>query len=121
MLDFRRDNNFIYTLPYYNCMLFLANKHMSFSELKNNHYYTSYDNLLSSICNGSLVIRNGEYEYRPYHDMSYYQNGNIAAIPYRAHWNKSIHSTQIRDWDDTAPDEVIDNMNNMVECIVNGH
>lgn len=122
MLDFRRDNNIIYALPYYNCMMFRANKHSTpFSELKNDHCYTSYDNLLSSIRNGSLIIRDGGYEYRPYHDMSYYQNRNITAIPYRSHWNKTMHSAQLRDWDDTPPDEVIGNMNDMVECIVSGH
>lgn len=122
MLDFRRDNNIIYALPYYNCMRFRSNNiDYTFSELKNDLKNASYDGPLSSIYDGSLVIRNGGYEFSPHFYMSHYQNRNLTAIPYRAHWSKSMHSAQIRDWDDTPPDEVIGNMNNMVECIVNGH
>lgn len=121
MLDFKRNNSIIYSMPYYNCMMFRANKQStSFSELKNDHCYTSYDNLLSSICNGSLIIQDGEYEYRPYHDMSYYQNKNLSAIPYRSHWNNTIHGTQIRGWDDVTPEEVIGDMNDMIDCIARG-
>lgn len=102
-------------------MMFRSNKQSTpFSELKGDLNNASYDGPLSSIYNGSLVIHNGGYEFSPHFEMSHYQNRNLTAIPYRSHWNKTMHSVQLRDWDDTPPGEVIDNMNDMVECIVSG-
>jgi hypothetical protein len=102
-------------------MLFCTNKQSTpFSELKNNLNNSSYDAPLSSIYGGSLVIRNGGYEFRPYCEMSHYQNKNLSAILYRSHWNKTIHDTQLRDWDDVTPEEVIGDMNDMVDCITSG-
>lgn len=121
MLDFKRNNSIIYSMPYYNCMLFCANKQSTpFSELKNDLNNSSYNAPLSSIYGGSLVIRNGTYGYREYREMSHYQNRNLAAIPYRSHWNKTIRGTQIRGWDDVTPEEVIGDMNDMVDCIASG-